>query len=339
MPGGRRGDGANARGGKTLAVRAGNLIGATSRPTVGSARHAGGRMWIAGLALLFLAPGGMGRPAPAGRPHGTRVAPKPCRARARCRRRSGPGAPDGVETDRLDAGGRGGENGPLARRSPAMKKLLVALLVIALLAAGGAWYFVSYRLDGLIERKIEEAGTQALGTAVTVGQVVTDLRGGALTISEITVANPPGFNNPNAFTLRGIEAAVDYDDFDIRRVIIDRPEIVVEEIGGETNVQKLLAQVEAAPADTGTEAEGDAPVIVIRLFRMNESRATFESEGLDRASTVEVDAVELNNLEGTPEELAAVIAREVIEQVVADTAVQLLKSKAKDKLNELLNRD
>lgn len=220
-----------------------------------------------------------------------------------------------------------------------MKKALTFVLVLVLLAGGALWYFVSFRLDGLIERKIEEAGTQALGTAVSVGQVTTDLRGGSLAISEITVANPPGFNNPNAFTLRGIEAAVDYDGFDIRRVIVDRPEIVVEEIGGQTNVQQLLAQVEAA-ADGGEAApDAEAPVIVIRLFRMNESRATFESEGLGRASTVEVDAVELSNLEGTPDQVAAVIAREVIEQVVADTAVELLKSKAKEKLDDLLNRD
>ena len=173
-----------------------------------------------------------------------------------------------------------------------------------------------------------------------MGSVTTDIKNGALTISSITVANPPGFNNPNAFTLNGIEAAVDYQNFDIKRVIVDRPEIVIEEQDGETNFTRMLAQVESAPAQPDPQA-GDKPepVIVLHHFRMNQSRAAFESKSLDRYSNLEIDAVELKDIRGTPSEVSQVIAREVLDEVVAEAAKELLKAKASEKLDDLFGRD
>jgi hypothetical protein len=53
---------------------------------------------------------------------------------------------------------------------------------------------------------------------------------------------------------------------------------------------------------------------------MNESRAAFESESLDRYSDLEVDAIELNNIKGTPSEVANVIATEIIQEVTREAA-------------------
>jgi len=222
----------------------------------------------------------------------------------------------------------------------AMKKVLGALAVLALVAAVVVWYFIAYRLDGLIKENIESAGSAALGTAVRVGAVHTDIRNGSLTISDITVFNPPGYSNPHAFSLAGIEAAVDYRSLDIRRVIIEKPEIVIEEKGGETNFTELLAGIErrGGQAAGGDRDEG-APVIVIHHFRMNGSRAAFESESLDRRSEIRIDAVELNGIQGTPAQVASVIATRVVREVVSAAAMELLKAKASEKISDILGRN
>ena len=137
-----------------------------------------------------------------------------------------------------------------------MKKVLISLLVVVLLVAGAAWYFVTYRMDALIEKQIETAGSTSLGTRVSVGTVKTNIRDGSLTISDVTVANPPGFKNANAFTLNGIEAAVDYSNLEIRRVIIENPEIVIEEMGGETNFSKMMAELDQGSSEPATAAPG-----------------------------------------------------------------------------------
>ena len=132
-----------------------------------------------------------------------------------------------------------------------MKKTLSIVLVVVLVIAGAAWYFVAYRLDGVIKAQIETSASASLGTEVSVGSLKTSLKEGSLTISKITVANPPGYNNKNAFTLNGIDAAVDFENFDIKRVVIDAPEIVIEEKGGETNFSELLAGTPAV--DSGRD--------------------------------------------------------------------------------------
>lgn len=220
-----------------------------------------------------------------------------------------------------------------------MKKVLITILLVVLAIGVVAWYFTTFRLDGVIKQQIEQVGSQSFGTAVTVGSVETDLKNGSLVISRIVIPNPPGYQNPNAVTLNGIEAALDYSSFDIKRVIIDRPEIVIEELNGETNFSELLAGLESSPEPAPSTEGAKQPTIVVHHFRMNESRAAFESASLEHYSELKIDAVEVKNVRGTPDEVARVIAEEVLEEVVSEAAKELLKAKASEKLDELFKRD
>lgn len=220
-----------------------------------------------------------------------------------------------------------------------MKKVLMAVLGVLLVVGLFAWYFVSFRLDGVIKSQIEEVGGRTLGTSVSVGSLSTDLKGGALTISDITVANPPGYKNANAFTLRGIEAAVDYQTFDVKRIVIDKPEIVIEEKNGETNFTELMSGIESSSEPAEPAGDEPQPTLVIHHFRMNKSRAAFESESLDRYTELEIDAVEIKNVKGTPAEVTEVIARKVVDEIVSQAAKELLKAKASEKIDSIFNRD
>jgi hypothetical protein len=240
-----------------------------------------------------------------------------------------------------------------------VKKAIGILLVLLLVVGAGVWYFVTYRMDSLIQKKIETAVSISLGTRVTVGEVTTDIKGGSLTISNVTIANPSGFKNKNAFILNGIEAAVDYANLEVKRVVIDRPEIVIEEMGGKTNFSLMMAEMkkqQSAPAanpdaDPGTDPGADAGaepaaaskdekerIVVIRHFRMNESRASFESESLGKYSSLKIDAIELNNIKGTPSEVANVIATKIITEVSREAAFELIKAKAAEKINSYFEK-
>ncbi|MEE4217882.1 MAG: hypothetical protein V2I48_09750 [Xanthomonadales bacterium] len=202
-----------------------------------------------------------------------------------------------------------------------------------------AWYFVSFRLDGVIKQQIEQVGSQTMGTSVSVGSVTTDLKNGSLIISNITVANPPGYKNTNALSLNGIEAAIDYKTLDIKRIIVDKPEIVIEEKNGASNFTDLLAGMEDSPEPEPAE-EGAEPLILdIHHFRMNESRAAFESVSLDHYSDLKVKAIEVKNVEGTPPEVAKVITREIVEEIVSAAAIEILKAQASKKIDDIFGRD
>jgi hypothetical protein len=221
-----------------------------------------------------------------------------------------------------------------------MKKTLSILLIAVLVIGGLAWYFVTHRLDGAIEEAIETAGYNTFGTEVSVGSLKTDIKNGTLTISDITVANPPGYNNANAFTLSGIEASVDYSNFDIKRLLISQPDIVVEEKGGGTNFSELMAGLESGNSEPEPAAGEEEPTIItIRHFRMNESRAAFESKSLDRYTDLKVDSVELRDLKGTPTEVSQAIANEVLNEVISAAAIELVKAKASEKIGDIFGKD
>jgi len=215
-----------------------------------------------------------------------------------------------------------------------MKKLLAVVLLLAVIAGAGAWYFVTFHLDNMIRDEIVRVAERSLNTRVHVGSVRTDLREGTLTIEDITVANPPGFRNPNAFTLRGIEAAVDYETREILRIVVESPEITIEERDDEVNVATLLS---AAERDSAPEPESEGsppPQLVIHHFRMNSSRAAFESASLEHYSDVRIDAVELRDIRGTPQEVGRQLLQGVLDEVVTAAAVELLKAKASEKIDE-----
>ena len=217
-----------------------------------------------------------------------------------------------------------------------MKKVFGTLGLILLLAVGAAWYFITVRLDTVIESRLERAATTSLGSHVEVGGVETNLREGSLTVREITVANPPGFENPFAMRFKQVEAAVNYDGLEVKRVSIDSPEFHIEEQGGVTNMELLLQAIESAPVvEAPTESSVAEPEIVIQHFRVDSTRASFESRSLDRFTEVKVDAVELYDLRGTPSELSRVIARAMLKELSRAAGLELLKASARKKTGEL----
>jgi hypothetical protein len=217
-----------------------------------------------------------------------------------------------------------------------VRKLFITLGLIMLVGAGFAWYFVNARMDSMIESRLERAATVSLGNHVEVGGVETNLRKGTLTVREISVANPPGYKNPYAMRFNGVEAAVDYDNLEIKQMVIDQPEFLIEELGGTTNIQQMLDAMESGesviPAADPSRPE---PEIVIRHFRIDQARAGFESSSLDRYTELQVDAIEMRDLKGTPTELANQIGKEVLEQLKSKAAKALLEAQARKKADDL----
>jgi hypothetical protein len=216
-----------------------------------------------------------------------------------------------------------------------MSRLLLTLGAVALFIAAVASYFLVFRLDGVIESQIEKAAGRAFGSKVEVGGVTTNLRDGSLTVEQISVANPPGFENPYAVKLNVVQAAVDYDGLDIKRVEIGNPEFYVEERGGKTNFDQLLQALNSGSGQPAADGGGSEPVIVVRHLRIDETRAAFESHTFDQYTDMKVDAIEMNNLRGTPSELAGQIARKVVTELSEEAASAMLKAEGQKKLDEV----
>lgn len=213
-----------------------------------------------------------------------------------------------------------------------MKKTFYTLGLIILVSVAAALYFLAFRFDGVVETRIEKAATMAMGTRVEVGGVKTNLREGTLKVERISVANPPGYENPYAVELNALEAALDYEGLEIKRLVIENPEFFVEEKDGKINFDEMLKELEAAPEDAATS---DEPEIVIRHLRIDETNAAFQSKSFDRYTDINVDAIEMHNLRGTPTALAKQIAREVVTEISSEAATEMMKTSAKKQVDDV----
>ncbi|MEJ2107891.1 MAG: hypothetical protein P8X48_11310, partial [Acidiferrobacteraceae bacterium] len=102
-----------------------------------------------------------------------------------------------------------------------MKKALIAVVAVLILAAGGvAWYFL-HNLDSIARAAIERYGTRAYRTAVHVQRVHIGLKDGVGAVYGLTIANPKGFKTRTAFSLKEISFKLDLSSLGQDVLILD----------------------------------------------------------------------------------------------------------------------
>jgi uncharacterized protein involved in outer membrane biogenesis len=193
-----------------------------------------------------------------------------------------------------------------------LRNVLLALVVLVLLGAGGAVYYFYSNLDAIVKQAIEEQGTAALGTDVRVGSVKISPTTGEGTIRGFRVANPSGFPAGDAFTLGEISLAIDLATVTespvvVKSVTIGAPVVnaVVDE-QGRTNLDELRKNAErnaggggASEPDTGGGGSGSEVLIRIDRFRFADGKIAADLSALDQGKVdASLPAIELKKVGG-----------------------------------------
>jgi uncharacterized protein involved in outer membrane biogenesis len=150
-----------------------------------------------------------------------------------------------------------------------MRRFVLAVAVLLVLAAGALFWFLRFSLDGRVKAAIEEYGSAMTLSEVRVEGVNLDLRGGRGTIRGITVANPDGFPSGAAVSLAGIEMAIEpaslrTSPLVVREIHVGEPRVtVVLTEDGRMNIDALRRNVGDYPdrveAAEAAERRGEAP--------------------------------------------------------------------------------
>lgn len=118
-----------------------------------------------------------------------------------------------------------------------MKKKLIIGSVAALVIAVTLIIVLWSSLNSIVKYAIEKYGTEALQTKVNVENISIKPIKGFGSIDEITVANPTGYSENNAFRLRNITLKIDISSITKDVVIIDELDIRSPNIYFEVNKQ------------------------------------------------------------------------------------------------------
>lgn len=135
-----------------------------------------------------------------------------------------------------------------------MKKIVMGVIAIIVLAVVAIGIFVYVKSDSLVKQAIEKYGSEVAGVKVSVASVKLQLTEGKATISGLSVANPSGFNTPTAFKLGEISVALDPGSVSknpivIKRILVNAPEVTYETgANGKSNIQTIQDNANAAIA-------------------------------------------------------------------------------------------
>ncbi|MDX1490109.1 MAG: hypothetical protein R3332_02410 [Pseudohongiellaceae bacterium] len=209
-----------------------------------------------------------------------------------------------------------------------IKKLLGAALALFIVVG----VIVYFYYESAIKSAIEIAGSNALGTQVTVEGVSLSPLSGQGSITGLTVANPEGFEAPYAIELGELALAINVDSLfsdiiEIDSILVEGAHITYETRLVNDNIRTLLANIPTSEgvADPVNENGPASKKVIIRDFQMLAPQITLQTAVA--AAPINLPELHLTNI---GDESNAVTAAEAIRQVLVALNTSLVSANVRN---------
>lgn len=218
-----------------------------------------------------------------------------------------------------------------------MKKVLLGTSLLLVLLAAGAVFYIYSNLDRLVKETIETAGSEALGTRVSVASVSLELTDGRATIRGFAIANPEGFSDNDLFSVAEAGIALDLlnlsqQHIGIESIVARNPRVYFESQGRESNIDALRAKLASEEATDAEEPDAQGTPLQLSIARVDieQIEAVLVTDLLQEPLEVQLADIHLEELQGTPEEIAQQLADPLLRQLGSQIASSLLQLSAQD---------
>ncbi|MBW6510454.1 MAG: hypothetical protein K0A94_13045 [Desulfuromonadales bacterium] len=208
---------------------------------------------------------------------------------------------------------------------------LIGLLLVLVLVAGAVVIFYS---GTLVQKGIEKGGEAALGVATRVGNVDISLMGGEATMSQLTIANPPGFSARQFLELGHANMAVSLhsllsDTVTIPQLAISGIRVNLEQKGNKNNVNPLLERARTLAGEGRKTADAPASMpkedgkkFIVSHFSLDDVQVNANLDAFGQSTSVNLvlPKIELRNLGDAQGGLTMAELIEQVVQVILETA-------------------
>ncbi len=206
-----------------------------------------------------------------------------------------------------------------------LKKLAIGLAVLLTLLAGGAWYLFS-NLDSFVKTAIQTYGTEATKSAVVVDDVKLSLGTGSGTIAGLVVANPQGFAQPNAISVRSITLALDPNSVSgngpvvIKTVDIAQPQVTFEVGTNGSNLLTIKNNVTEYARNELARLGNQPPPrkLSISDLAVTHGQVTVTAPQLNKTFTIPLPDLHLHDVGGQSGASPAQLGSEVLSAITGD---------------------
>jgi hypothetical protein len=220
-----------------------------------------------------------------------------------------------------------------------MKKIILGLVVVVLLAVGAVIYYAVSNLDTIVKVAIEKYGSETTQTAVRVEKVKIKLSEGDGAIYGLTVANPGGFSQKQAFSLGEIGLGIDLQSlkkqpYVINHITVRAPQVFVEiNQDKKANLNELKKNLPTGkPAKQTAEqpsGAGEEPRLIIKRLTFEQGRITAKVTPLKKDYDLKLPSINMANLGGSQGATPSELSKEILKRLT-DTAMSEIKKKGID---------
>lgn len=180
-----------------------------------------------------------------------------------------------------------------------MRKNLLPLAALLLLAVGVGVFWLRGNLDSLVAQAIRDYGSAMTQARVDVAKVSIQSTDGHGTLQDLFIGNPPGFKTPYALTAQRVELEVDIttlasDIVVLRKVAILAPDIVYEKNENHTNFDALQKNIARY---LGLQPGKNEKKFIVQDFVLRDAKAQASAAFMDgKTVTVPLPDIHLRNL-------------------------------------------
>ncbi len=165
-----------------------------------------------------------------------------------------------------------------------MKRVILmgGVLVVALIGIGV--YVLYSSLDSVVKSAVEQVGSDATGTQVSLGEVDISPTSGSGALRRFRMTNPKGFEEGDAFKFEEVRVTIDLstiasDPVVIKEIVVQAPEITYTIGGGTSNMDEIQKNVDdyaASEEDSGSGGGdgGAGPKFIIEHLYMRDGTVT-----------------------------------------------------------------
>jgi hypothetical protein len=226
-----------------------------------------------------------------------------------------------------------------------MKKALVALAVLLVIALAGLWWLRS-NVDHLVASAVTRYGGAMTGATVKIESVNLDTANGRGSLRGLTVGNPRGFKLPYAFKANTIEVELDLrtltdDVVTVRKIAVLAPEIGYEKGQTQTNIDAIQKNIADYLGPSAPGSKGKKLIVQDLVIRNARAIARAPLVG-DQTATVSLPDIHLRNLgqtQGglTPGELGQEVTNAVEQKLISTVRWESLVRATGDALHKAGN--
>ncbi|MCC6611536.1 MAG: hypothetical protein IT515_17925 [Burkholderiales bacterium] len=230
-----------------------------------------------------------------------------------------------------------------------MKRTLLALAALVLVAAIGAGVWLYLSLDWVVKRAIEAYVPDIIGAEVKVAAVKLAPASGEGTVTGLVIGNPKGFKSPRAVSVGTVDIAIDPATVTkrvvvVRRIAVASPAITYEAGRNGSNFDVMRRNVEQRVGKPAPKARGAETRLIVERLTIRGATVNYVPELPVRGATIsyslpDIALANVGKRQGgvTPDELTKIVVDALIERMAKAMGRRALE-RGIQSLPELLGR-